>query len=107
MISDLLQSKDSEDIAAPSESWQSPPPIPQQKSSPAVPETQPSVSVEEIDSEKLAKAQFERARQLAHDGDREGAISVLQDILRNFPGTQAAEIAKKNLGKTHGHTPPA
>jgi hypothetical protein len=106
VISDLLQSKDSGDIAATSESWQSPPPIPQQKSSPAVPETQPSVSVEEIDSEKLAKAQFERARQLAHDGDREGAISVLQDILRSFPGTQAAEIAKKNLGKTHGHTPP-
>ncbi len=106
VISDLLQSKDSEDIAAPKESWQSPPPIPQQESAPLVPETEPSVSVEEIDSEKLAKAQFERARQLANDGDRDGALNVLQNIVRNFPGTQAANIAKRNLDKTHGHTPP-
>lgn len=54
----------------------------------------------QIDEEEQAKQMFATARQHAHDGHKQHAVSTLQEIVRRFPHTQTADQARRNLQKS-------
>ncbi len=52
------------------------------------------------DDEELANELFNDAKNFASDGKREKAIVTLREIVRQYPHTQAAEKARRNLQKS-------
>jgi hypothetical protein len=73
---------------------------------PAAPILAPSVPADEStkqteqDAEKHAGTLMAQARQFAQSGLREKAISALQDVIRRYPRTSAAEKARRSLEKS-------
>ena len=97
VIADLLQATRQHDEQMPHPVQQFSAPVPQPLEHGPQADKPPSLSDSD---EARAKARFDRARQLVAAGDRDGAIHVLESIARDFPGTRAAENAKRNLEKT-------
>jgi len=52
-----------------------------------------------LEAEQTARRLLDDARRRAKDGDRDGAVKVLRELVEAYPDTTPAEQARKNLAK--------
>jgi hypothetical protein len=52
-----------------------------------------------VEAEQTARRLFDEARRRAKDGDRDGAVRLLRELVDAYPETTPAEQARKNLSK--------
>jgi hypothetical protein len=80
------EEEDEVEIEEPDVNWQAPAVVAPPRPSP-------------MEAEQTARRLLDEARRRAKDGDRDGAIKLLRELVDAYPETTPAEQAKKNLAK--------